>query len=969
MANVFDQFDAPPAAPASGNIFDQFDARPTASFEERFSNAPMASSAQDETALDDLQTGLRRKADEQLVGTSSANPALAALYRAGNTIGLNLPRNAAAAIATGAGKLGVPGYPERSFSQNYELSKEQEEALARQNPKSAMAGTAAGVVGSLGLPGFQAAKGAGLAGRAAANAATGAVYGAAGEFADSKSLGEAAKAGAIGGALGGVLTPAAEGLGKVIGHWRQSNVPYLDPKTGAFTPEAEKALHTAGIDLKQVPDDILKAFQEKGPGEDVIRDVVAKREGINLTRGQAEQNFPLQQREYAMAQSGEAFGKGGEAMREGLERQRGEVDAARERIGRQVAGGEDRVSAPQDAAEIIAERGRGIAETAAQGEARATQEATRALESIRGRDPLDTLDAAETTRQAVRGRAADAKRGVTQAYSDAFDREGVMAPEFFTGGAKPELPGGERALPGPGTSPGARAISLDTEPAATFTAPLSQRITEGLANRPEPIIIDKTLTPRASAMLSDLERVTEMKLGRTGQPVEGQDVAGINLRGLDQARKILTEHLYGGGAAATSPTDRRAMRGVIDAFDDQLEHGVASAHFSGDPGALDALRGARDQFAAFKRTFGPSRQGDQAGTALRAIVERDATPEQVASYLYGTSGLDRSGRGAELGGRLREMLGAESPEFRAIQQGLISRVLGDGAASHEAINTRVQTALTGDSRRLLYSVLNDGQVAGLRAFQQASQRARTMREEVPTWVTQLGKTEFSPNTVAANLWGKSTVGGNATSAAYANAIRRTFGETSPEWQAVRQAVWQKLVENPASGRDNFGAQKTASNIGKFLEDAGRPLANSLYSAEERAAMKSFQRTMETLIPMKVAGVGASPNSATAPTFLAANAERLKKHSGKIAALLGGITGLATHGPWGSLVGSTMGAGIEKGAEGLAHKLQQRAYRQEATRSLAGAARKIRRNTTPPIHPAHLARAAGVAAAQDWQPGP
>lgn len=96
-----------------------------------------------------LQEGLRPKADEALVGKPDAStPALAALFRAGNPIGLNAPRNVAAAIATGLGN-------GRSFSQNYELSKDQKEAFARQAPKAALPGTVAGIgTGALALPGL-----------------------------------------------------------------------------------------------------------------------------------------------------------------------------------------------------------------------------------------------------------------------------------------------------------------------------------------------------------------------------------------------------------------------------------------------------------------------------------------------------------------------------------------------------------------------------------------------------------------------------------------------------------------------------------------------------------------------------------------------------------------------------------------------------------------------------------------------
>lgn len=933
MPNVFDQFDerpAPAPPPRAANVFDQFDEPViTASGASRFDDAFAGPTAQHQkprsAAEAKLQAALRERADAELVGQPGAgNAALAGLYRFGNSAGLNLPRNAAAGIATGLGKVGVPGYPERSFAQNYELSKEQEEALARQHPVAAGAGTVGGIVaGAVALPGFQAAEGANLAARIGANALSGAAYAGAAELADTKDVGEAGKAALIGGATAGVITPAAEKLGRMIGNWRTTKVPYLDPD-GAFTPTAREALEKQGINLAEVPDDIIAAFKAKGPGEDVIRETVAARQGIKLSQGQAEQDLVKQQREYAMAQSGEAFGPGGTTMRDFFEQQRGQFDAAREAEGIKLAGGQDRVATPREAAETVARRGEDLFSDLTSREAEATARADAALGRLRGVQPvpgergIDPLDAGNTAREAVRARAATDRAGYQESYNNALSREGSFDPQFFRGLAD-DAPTGT--------------------PEAAYIAPISERIGRTLAQRERPIIVDPAIHPLAAGAMRDLDRIDNLTLGMNGQPGASQVVSGVNLQGINQARKILSTRANSGGG---SPEDRMVLRRVIDAFDDELERGLDSTLFQGDPGALDALRGARSQFAAYKRTYGPTQAGDSAGNALKSIVERDATPEQVSNFLYGSSLIDRSGRSSEVAGRLREMLGAQSPEFRTIQQGYIAKVLGSGDLGHDAMASRIQTALTGEGRRLAYNLLDDTHIRGLRDFQAAAQQARTIRESVPDWVADLAKGQFNANTVANNLWGKATVGGNKVSATYAAGLKRALGETSPEWKSLRQAVWQKLTEDAASETNNFGVQRTATNVGKFLTGDGRSLANAMFSAEEQAAMRQFQRTAEILTPLTRNGVRASPGSATSPTLLAATAEKFKRNSNRVALLLG-AGALGTGQGWMAAGGA---AGLGKVIGTAAQKVIDRGHAKQAKAFTRGAGVKTRPGANP-----------------------
>lgn len=139
-----------------------------------------------------------------------------------NTGSLNAYRNALAAVTYGLGKIGVEGYPNESFENHYQKWKRYDDEVAAQNPKSALAGTVAGVGGAaLAVPyalpeaGMAALYAGGLPaiGRSAAIGATTAGLG---QFADDHDLKKAAVAAAAGGVGGMVADKAANIVGPLF---------------------------------------------------------------------------------------------------------------------------------------------------------------------------------------------------------------------------------------------------------------------------------------------------------------------------------------------------------------------------------------------------------------------------------------------------------------------------------------------------------------------------------------------------------------------------------------------------------------------------------------------------------------------------------------------------------------------------------------------------------------------------------
>lgn len=588
---------SPPQPSQEPNPFRQDPAGPrAASFGERFGDGPTARTVEADApeAMRPLAEGLQRTADERLVGPPSARNAFdAALFRGANAFGLNAPRN----ITAGVEMLRRGGPVSReAFNQSYEYVRDVEDALARQNPKSAIAGTAAGIVGgAVALPAFSAKAGAGLGARALANAKTGAVYSSVAEFADSKDTVNTLGAAALGGGLGAAGGYAIDRLAPVVSRMFSRGVPFRD-QTGQLTGEAHAALREAGIDPAGITPDLAArieaAFSAKGPSAGAAREALAADQGITLSRGQATRD-PA-----ALALEGGALAgqRGGRAQQIGDEfasRQAGEIDAARGRLQTMAARGGEAIDNPAVAFEAVADRARQVGSRYADDVRQAENAQGEALRAVRGDGPADVLDGATLAVQGARDAAGQARAAYGQAYDDLDAVPGAFDPRAF-----------ERAGP---------------------------RIRQMLgADTP----IAPSVTPAASRAL-DLIDGMGLQLGL--RPGEGPTLQQVNL-----IRKGIS-NLY--GATGQNGTDRAALAAVREAFDRHVQD-MSEIGLFRTGGAPRGPAPLADDIA------GASGRGVEAPPpdAIPPPAAREGEPESLTRYLARNGGvpLDDEARAADL---------------------------------------------------------------------------------------------------------------------------------------------------------------------------------------------------------------------------------------------------------------------------------------------------------------------------------
>lgn len=585
-------------SPQQSNPFRQDASEPSpASFSDRFGDGPMARGVEASApeAMRPLAEGLQRTADERLVGPPSARNAVdAALFRGANAFGLNLPRNLTAGVETL--RRGASPFDAQEFGRSYEYVRDVEDALARQNPKSGIVGTVAGIVGGAAtLPSIPARAGAGLAGRALANAATGAGYGALTEFADSKDAVSTLGAAALGGGFGAAGGYAVDRLAPVVSRLFSRGVPFRD-QGGQLTGEAQAALREAGIDPARITPDLMTrieaAFSTKGPTAGAAREALASDQGITLSRGQATRDPS------ALALEGGALAgqRGGRAQQIGDDftaRQAGEIDAARGRLQAMAARGGEAIDNPAVAFEAVADRARQVGGRYADDVRQAENAQGEALAAVRGSGPADVLDGATLAVQGARDAAGQARAAYGQAYDDLDAVPGAFAPDAF--------------------------------------AQAGQRI-RGMLGPETPIA--PSVTPAASRALDLIDGMGD-QLGL--RPGEGPTLQQVNL-----IRKGIS-NLY--GATGQNGTDRAALGAVRDAFDRHVQDMSEIGLFRSGPPPRGPAGISDDAAAAAGRGIGAPPPG-----AVPLPAPRPGEPESLTRYLARNGGipLDDEARAADL---------------------------------------------------------------------------------------------------------------------------------------------------------------------------------------------------------------------------------------------------------------------------------------------------------------------------------
>jgi hypothetical protein len=393
---------------------------------------------------------------------------------------------------------------------------------------------------------------------------------------------------------------------------------------------------------------------------------------------------------------------------------------------------------------------------------------------------------------------------------------------------------------------------------------------EGQAAAPETVA--KMVTSGAKAPL----------IGRRLVDLFGQDSPEVGA-----IRQGLLSQMTRDASGAALPADKAAgniesmLRGssLRDVYFTP-EHQEALAQHARDlRGTIQAPRAATDVVTpAMQRIVGEG--GGQA-----------YTPQQVLDLTLGTKGVGQNPVGVQIAQHLKQTAGEQSPAFQALRSAAFERL--HGADSSETAGN-IREYLNGRGKAMA-DVLHAAPIErqALEDYAAVHEAAHARSAGPRTTGSKLledmkGVTGRQPTAtdITAILNPRN---GRERAVELAKSVIASEGENSPAHVAIKQGLWAQALENKTGPMD-VGSKAVISKLQELLHGSGRPLAQAVYSADERALMQSYLDLTRKITP---------PNGTV--NYSNTSSVLMKAFRGGIDSLFGGL-GMFHFGPVGVLAG-------------------------------------------------------------------
>jgi hypothetical protein len=373
----------------------------------------------------------------------------------------------------------------------------------------------------------------------------------------------------------------------------------------------------------------------------------------------------------------------------------------------------------------------------------------------------------------------------------------------------------------------------------------------------DPVVLNSKTTPFGVTAISDLNK-TLGSAARSALSGDTKSFPAFSPAYIDNIRKRLVafqRQAQSSARATGDQSDLRAMRRITDAFDDSIQSAIDQGMFSGDGSAVaGAMSEARALHTDFRRQFTAQGGGDKVGPIIQQIVGRRAgqvaPPNQIAQWLYGEGQIP-----VMISNRLMQVFGANSPEISAVKQGLFSylteRPNGVTAWDQSKVADRINNFVNGKGRALSETYLNPQERNRLLQYADDLRRSQSLSPEsgdvVGKTIERFVGANGQPSTsaeIADTLLGRNgNVGGNPTGVKLVDHIRQTYGAQSEPFIAIRNGVLSRLM-NAEMGRIGFDHLDVSSQIQKFLDGNGRPMANALFNSHEQDVLRQYSNQLK-----------------------------------------------------------------------------------------------------------------------------
>ncbi len=260
---------------------------------------------------------------------------------------------------------------------------------------------------------------------------------------------------------------------------------------------------------------------------------------------------------------------------------------------------------------------------------------------------------------------------------------------------------------------------------------LSKTITSGLKDR----TVSRKLTPQTTQALNSLKKFTRRARGKRIRPV--------TLKEFETFRR----ELNAGIEAAATKTDRGNLINMKRSLDNWLEGAFDDALFSGDQEALDLMIKARGLRRQYGELFEPQNKQDAAGKVILKIIDRDANENEIANWMIGQGKVGSKEVTARVAGRLKNIFGAESEEFGALQEAVMLRLArrarsttgtGKTRVSPQTIVSELDEFLDGKGASVARELYDEQKLQVLREYRDALRLLIPPKDAVSTSRSDLG---------------------------------------------------------------------------------------------------------------------------------------------------------------------------------------------------------------------------------------
>jgi hypothetical protein len=211
------------------------------------------------------------------------------------------------------------------------------------------------------------------------------------------------------------------------------------------------------------------------------------------------------------------------------------------------------------------------------------------------------------------------------------------------------------------------------------------------------------------------------------------------------------------------------------------------------------------------------------------------------------------------------------------------------------------------------------------------------------FIQQMVDTDASPDEAVRWLFSANRLGSGGFTSNIARQVRDVLGDTSEEWNAIRQAAFRQLIMRP-EGVKQPGPQQIVTSINRFINGSDtRDLSRTLFSDAERALMARFAGAVGRMV---------RPEGSVNQSGTAYETSRMAQQLFKAVAQ---VLGFASTG--GNPGGAIVAGGAVQGAQNLLANTANRALMQpgpsrvmQSNRLVAPAAAQLNALALPVVQP-------------------